>query len=152
MDARQYAISAAQRTDAALASGRIEEAIRISGEATATLDAEWSRLYNAGDSACDNALIAGNFIAGRHLDALMQGGAADEAYSAAALLLYRSTLAKSKSAALAQSQARHPVPHAVGGTRNRKPAGIHLARSRRDRCRPFRTYNIICGIDALLIL
>lgn len=104
MDTRQYAISAAQRTDAALASGRIEEAIRISGEATATLDAEWTRLYNAGDSACDNALVAGNFIAGRHLDALMQGGAADEAYSAAALLLYRSTLAKSRSAALAQSQ------------------------------------------------
>lgn len=104
MDVRQYAINAAQRTDAALASKKTEEAIRCSGEATATLDAEWTRLYNAGDPGSDNALVAGNFIAGRHLDALMQGGAADEAYAAGALLLYRSTMARAKSPALAQSQ------------------------------------------------
>lgn len=104
MDIRQYAISAAQRTDAAINSGNIEEAVRLSGEATATLDAEWTRLYNAHDNGSDTALIAGNFVAGRHLSALIQAGAADEAFSTAMLLLYRSTLARSKSAELAQSQ------------------------------------------------
>lgn len=104
MDIRQYAVGAAQRTEAALASGNIEEAIRYSGEATATLDAEWTRLHNANDSGSDAALIAGNFVAGRHLAALMQGGAFDEAFSTAMLLLYRSTLARNKSAELAQSQ------------------------------------------------
>lgn len=104
MDIRQYAIASAQRTDAALSSGDIEEAIRISGEATATLDAEWTRLYNNGDSGSDNALTAGNFIACRHLCALSQAGACDEAFAMGAMLLYRSTLARAKSAELAQSQ------------------------------------------------
>ncbi|MDE6756267.1 MAG: hypothetical protein K2J66_03895, partial [Muribaculaceae bacterium] len=89
MDIRQYAIASAQRTDAALSSGDIEEAIRISGEATATLDAEWTRLYNSGDSGSDNALTAGNFIACRHLLALTQAGACDEAFAMGAMLLYR---------------------------------------------------------------
>lgn len=104
MDIKQYAVGAAQRTEAALASGNIEDAIRISGEATATLDAEWTRLYNNRDSGCDNALIAGNFVAGRHLDALLQGGAAEEAFATGALLLYRSTMSSNKSAELSQSQ------------------------------------------------
>lgn len=104
MDIRQYAISAAQRTEAAINSGNIEEAIRLSGEATATLDAEWTRLYNSDSHDSDAALIAGNFVAGRHLDALMQGGAADEAFATAMLLLYRCTLARNKSTELAQSQ------------------------------------------------
>jgi len=104
MDIKQYAISAAQRTDSAIASGKIDEAIRLSGEATATLDAEWTRLHNAGDCNSDNALIVSNFVAGRHLDALMQGGAVDEVFATGALLLYRSTLARNKSAELSQSQ------------------------------------------------
>lgn len=104
MDIKQYALSTAQRTQAAISSGDIEEAIRLSGEATATLDAEWTRLYNAGENGCDAALIAGNFVACRHIDALMQGGAVDEAFPTAMLLLYRSTLARSSSAELAQSQ------------------------------------------------
>lgn len=104
MDINQYALSAARRTNEALDAGRIEDAIRLSGEATATLDAEWTRLHNSGASESDAALIAGNFVAARHLDALMQGGAVDEAFSTAMMLLYRSTLAGQKSPALAQSQ------------------------------------------------
>ncbi|MDE6317763.1 MAG: hypothetical protein K2L73_05130, partial [Muribaculaceae bacterium] len=73
MDINQYALSAARRTNEALDAGRIEDAIRLSGEATATLDAEWTRLHNSGASESDAALIAGNFVAARHLDALMQG-------------------------------------------------------------------------------
>lgn len=104
MDIRQYAINAAERTDAALATGNVEEAIQYSGEATATLDAEWTRLYNAKEKDCDAALIAGTFVAGRHLVALLHGGASDEAFSMGMLLLYRSTLARKKSAELAQAQ------------------------------------------------
>ena len=104
MDIKQYALSAAQHTDTALASGNIAEAIRLSGEATAALDAEWTRLYNARARESDSALIAGNFVAARHLDALMQGDAVAEAFSTAAMLLYRSTFAREKSPSLTQSQ------------------------------------------------
>lgn len=104
MDIKQYALSAAQHTNASLASGHVAEAIRQSGEATATLDAEWTRLYNEGSRESDAALIAGNFVAARHLDALMQGDMVDEAFSTAMMLLYRSTLARENTPSLAQSQ------------------------------------------------
>lgn len=104
MDFQQYAISAARRTDELIDAGKIEEAIRFSGEATATLDAEWTRMYNTGDSECDRALIAATLVACRHLDALMQGNASDEAYSMAAMLLYRSTMTRTKPFKLPQSR------------------------------------------------
>lgn len=103
MDLRQYVMTEGQRTDAALASGKIDEAVRISGEAAATADAEWTRLYNAHDSGSDEALVAANFIAGRHLVALLNTGEAVEAYSMAAMLLYRSTLARAVTISLRQS-------------------------------------------------
>lgn len=96
-------MSEAQRVEAALASAKIDEAVRVSGEATATADAEWTRLFNAHDSSCEDALVAANFIAGRHLVALLQANVSVEAYSTAAMLLYRSTLVKDNSASLAQS-------------------------------------------------
>ena len=104
MNIRQYAITASERTDAALEAGNISEAIRVSGEATATLDAEWTRLYNAKDNLSDEALIAGTFVAGRHLVALLHGGVSDEAFATGALLLYRSTMASKKSVGLSQAQ------------------------------------------------
>lgn len=104
MNIRQYAITASERTDAALEAGNISEAIRVSGEATATLDAEWTRLYNAKDTLSDEALIAGTFVAGRHLVALLHGGVSDEAFATGALLLYRSTMASKKSVGLSQAQ------------------------------------------------
>lgn len=103
MDLRQYVMTEAKRTDAALASGKIDEAVRISGEATATADAEWTRLYNAHDSGSDDALAAANFIAGRHLVALSNAGESAEVYSMAAMLLYRSTLARAVTISLQQS-------------------------------------------------
>lgn len=113
MDLRQYAISAAQHTDALIAQGKIEEAVRISGEATATVDAEWTKMFNTlkkgnGNNSvtpkeCDDALVTGNFIAGKHLAALLAAGAPNEAYATAAMLLYRSTLANTTFIQLQQS-------------------------------------------------
>lgn len=104
MNFQQHAISAAQRTRDLITAGKIEEAIRFSGEETAVLDAEWTRLYNTGDTDCDRALIAAGLVACRHVEALMEGDEAVEAYSTAAMLLYRSTMTRTRPFRFAQSQ------------------------------------------------
>ena len=104
METKQYALTAAQRTDAAIAAGRIDEAVRLSGEATATLDAEWTRLYNSKSAEADGVLAAANFIACRHLEALMAAGLAEETFATAVMLLYRSTMALRHSAEVEKSQ------------------------------------------------
>lgn len=104
METKQYALTAAQRTDAALAAGRTDEAVRLSGEATATLDAEWTGLYNRKSAEADAALVAANFIACRHLEALMAAGMAEEAFATALMLMYRSTMALRHSAEVEKSQ------------------------------------------------
>ncbi len=70
-------------------SGEFNEAVRLTGEALAISDAQWTSLVNAHLPAVD-ALCASNRIGALHAEALFMAGAVDTCFSTSMLMLMRS--------------------------------------------------------------
>lgn len=92
----QYAIEIARRTDEALSRGKTDEALRVSGEALAALDSEWTLRHNSQRNDAAEVLYAGNFVGCRHIEALAAAGLHRDACATSLMLLLRQSIAISE--------------------------------------------------------